>query len=175
MASRTPRSSSEQGDNWIRQLAEANRRLENDARDVSARTTRRRAEFARAATEVIHRLRDLFETAATTFNQASPSTPVSVTPLTGGSFTVARGGRRLTVLKTADWNVAFSFSNPPKMDLFALLSLVEDERIAWRLYRKSDEMDKLEAVPLEGADVGELVSRQLFARLIQPSAFIGTA
>src|SRR5262245_50033395 len=123
-------------DGWVRELADADRRREERTRGAREHVRRRKEEFASAAARMMGRLRDLFETAATSFNQASPSAPVTVTSLKGSGFTVTRHERRLTVMKTADWNVAFSFSSPPKLDHVALLSRLEGDGLGWRLCRK---------------------------------------
>src|SRR5262245_40866538 len=123
--------------------------------------SRRKEEFARAAAAMLGRLRQSFETAATAFNRTSPSAPVTVASLKGAGFSVMRRDRRLTVLRTGDWNVAFSFSTPPRMDWLALLSRVEGERTGWRLCRKSADTDKLEEEAIETRDVAELITREL--------------
>jgi len=155
--------------NWVREVAEADRRLGDEAKAAQTEIKRRREQFASAAGEMMTRLRSLFETATNTFNATPPSQPVAVSRLTGSGFAVSRGSRRLTVLKSADWNVVFSFSDPPKIDLFALLSRLDGEGVRWRLYQKSDDKDRLEAAPAEPGDLAETVSKRLFVRLVQAS------
>ena len=157
-------------EDWIVNLAEENRGVEEDARRARERMERRKAELASAASKMMRHLRELFEKAAAVFNRTSPSVPVSIAPLKGSGFSVTRGERRLTVLKTADWNVAFSFAVPPKVDMIVLLSRIEDEQIGWRLCRSVDEKEKLEMVPTEGNDVASLVTSELFAQMIDAKA-----
>ena len=154
---------------WVREIADADRRLGEEAKAAQAELKRRREQFASVAMEMMSRLRTLFETATAAFNASSPTQPVAVSRLKGAGFAVSRGTRRLAVVKSADWNVIFSFTDPPKTDLFAVLSRLEADGIGWHLYRKNDDKDKFEAVPGEPGDVAERVARQLFVRLIQSS------
>ena len=154
---------------WVREIAAADRRLGDDARAAEAEIKRRKEQFASAAMEMVTRLRSLFEVAATTFNASSPSQPVAVTRLKGAGFAVSRGNRRLAVVKSADWNIVFSFTDPPKTDLFAVLSRLERDGVGWHLYRKADDKDKFDAVPDEPGDLAERIARQLFVRLVQTS------
>jgi hypothetical protein len=154
---------------WARELAQEDRRLGDDARSAEAELKRRKEQFASAATEMMTRLRTLFEDAASSFNASSPSQPVAVTRLKGLGFAVSRGDRRLSVLKSADWNVVFSFADPPKADLLAILSRLEANGVAWHLYRKRADEDRFEAMPVEPGDLAERVSEQLFVRLVQAS------
>jgi hypothetical protein len=154
---------------WVREIADADRRLGDEARAAETEIKRRKEQFATAAMEMMTRLRTLFETAATTFNAVSPPHPVAVTRLKGAGFAVSRGTRRLTVVKSADWNVVFSFGDPPKTDLLAMLSRLGSDGIGWHLYRKADDEDKFRPVPAEPGDLAERVARQLFVRLVQAS------
>jgi hypothetical protein len=154
---------------WVREIAAADRRLGEDARAAEAETKRRKEQFASSVMDMVTRLRSLFEASATAFNASSPSQPVAIARLKGAGFAVSRGNRRLTVVKSADWNVIFSFTDPPKTDLFAVLSRLERDRVGWHLYRKVDDKDKFEAVPDEPGDLAERITRRLFVRLVQTS------
>ena len=155
---------------WIRELVENERQREADAKAAGDRTARRKNEFAGAATAMLTRLHALFDGAATAFNtQSSTANPVALTRLKGGGFVVARGPSRLTVLKTSDWNIVFSYTSPPRLDLFALVSRAEGNAIGWHLYRKKDDQDSFEASPTEPGDVAERIASRLFRRLVQTS------
>jgi hypothetical protein len=153
---------------WARTLAESERDTDGLTRMSREMVAQRRQQFARAATAMLSRLHGLFESATAAFNHEASGSSVEVAPLKGTGFVVSRGARRLTVVKTSDWNVVFSFSTPPKIDHVALLSRIEGNGIGWRLYRKADDSDKLEAAPREPGDLADVVVRRLFTRLIDP-------
>jgi hypothetical protein len=154
---------------WVREVAEADRQLGADARAAQEEVKRHKEQFAGAALELMTRLRGHFEAATAAFNAAAGSPPVAITRLKGSGFSVSRATRKLTVLKSVDWNVFFTFSDPPKVDLFALLSRLDGESIRWRLYRKHEDEDRLEAAPAEPGDLAEAISKRLFVRLVQSS------
>jgi hypothetical protein len=154
---------------WVREIAEADRRLGHEATVAKAEIMRRKEQFASAAVEMMTRLSSLFEQAVAAFNATSPVQPLAISRLKGSGFAVSRGNRRLSVLKSADWNVIFSFSDPPKTDLFAILSRLDRQGVRWRLYQKSDDKDGFEAAPDEPGDVAETVSKRLFVRLVRAS------
>lgn len=162
---RTPAATSAE---WARALAESERDADGRTRTARERLIQSRQQFAQAAAAMLSRLHALFESAAAAFNQGTSSRPVQVTPLKGTGFVVSRDAGRLTVLKTSDWNVIFSFSTPPKIDHLALLSRVEGESIGWRLYRKAADSDKLEPAPREPGDLADVVVRRLFGRVVHP-------
>jgi hypothetical protein len=154
---------------WVREIADADRRLGEDAKTAEAEMKRQKEQFASAATAMMTRLRTLFEEAANAFNASSPSQPVAVSRLKGAGFAVSRGNRRLAVVKSADWNVVFSFTDPPKTDLFAVLSRLQRDGVSWHLYHKAEDKDRFEASPAEPGDLAETVARKLFVRLVQSS------
>jgi hypothetical protein len=154
---------------WLQQLAESERRLGDDAQAAEAEIQQQKEQFARAATAMMTRLRDLFEAATLAFNGTAPQEPVAMTHLKGAGFAVSRGTQRLAVLKSADWNIVFTFSNPPQVDLLTLLSWLDGEVVRWRVYHKPDDKDKFEAAPPEPGDIAEIVSKRLFGRLVQRS------
>lgn len=152
---------------WARALAEGERDADTRARVSRERTIQSRQQFAQAAAAMLSRLHALFSSAAAAFNAGTSSRPVDVATLKGTGFVVSRDTRRLTVLKTSDWNVVFSFSSPPKIDYFALLSRLEGDGVGWRLYRKPGDSDKLEPAPREPGELADVVVRQLFSRIVQ--------
>jgi hypothetical protein len=154
---------------WAREVAKADGQLRADTKAAQEELRRRKEQFAGAAAELMMRLRRHFEAAATAFNAAAESFPVAVNQLKGSGFVVSRANRKLTVLKSADWNVVFTFSDPPKVDLFALLSRLDGEGVRWSLYRKHQDEDRLEAAPTEAGDLAETTARRLFVRLVQAS------
>lgn len=154
---------------WVREIARSDGQLRADAKAAQEELGRRKERFAGAAAEMMMRLRRHFEAAATAFNAASESLPVAVNQLKGSGFVVSRANRKLTVVKSADWNVVFTFSDPPKIDLFALLSRLDGEGVHWSLYRKHEDEDRLEATPTEPGDLAETTARRLFIRLVQTS------
>jgi hypothetical protein len=154
---------------WARALAETERDADERVRKTRERASQTRQRYAQAAAAMLVRLHALFDGAAAAFNEGPSPGPVDVSPLKGGGFVVSRDARRLTVLKTSDWNVIFSFSAQPKIDDLALLSRVDGDGIGWRLYRKAADNDRLEPVPREPRDLADVVVQRLFRRLVHPA------
>ena len=166
MAERTP----DVGDaSWPRGLAEATRLGSEESAAAQAALVRRQGQFARAVASMLTRLRALFEAAAVAFNAASPAAPVTLGALKGAGFTVGCGARRLSVLPSGDGNVIFTFSHPPKVDLVVLVARAAGDEVHWAPYRKHRDEDRFEPMPREPGDPAEVVTRQLFARLVTPS------
>ena len=154
---------------WARALAATERDADGRTRKTRESVGQARQRYAQAAAAMLARLHAVFDGAAAAFNQGVSTRPVDVSPLKVGGFVVARDARRLSVVKTSDWNVVFSFSAPPKVDHLALLSRIEDDGIGWRLYRRVPDGDRLEPAPREPGDLADVVVRRLFGQLVQPA------
>ena len=151
---------------WARALAETERDADSRARKTRESVNQTRQRYAEAAAAMLARLHTLFDSAATAFNEGTSPPAIDVSRLKGGGFVVSRETRRLTVLRTSDWNVIFSFSAQPKIDDLALLSRVDSDRVGWRLYRRATGSDTLEPVPREPGDLADMVVRRLFRELL---------